>query len=209
MSDTRQIPLSANSVRLALAILCIAVNVGVGSLVHLVKAPVYLDAIGTIAFAFLYRGTGWQGFVWAAAVGAISFLLVGLILNPVAIWFVPVQVAIAAYAYYLAGPLLGAELESSKIRLAGYVRIVLLGLGLGLVAGIISAPIIAYVFGGLTGAGASLITAFLLKAGETLFTSVLASGLASEPLDKLLQLGLAVVLVHSTPRRVRATARTG
>lgn len=207
MSDIRPAPLASRSVRLPLAILCIAINVGLGTLVHLIKLPVYLDAVGTIAFALFLRGTGWKGFAWAAAVGAISFVLVGVLFNPVALWFVPTQVAIAAYAYFLVGPVLDTRLDAQTLPASGYIRIVLLGLGLGIVAGIVSAPIITFVFGGITGAGASLITAFLLKAGETVFTSVLASGLASEPLDKLLQLVLAVILVRNTPGRIRTAAR--
>lgn len=207
MSEIRPAPLGSRSVRLSLAILCIAINVGLGTLVHLIKLPVYLDAVGTIAFALFFHGTGWRGFAWAAAVGAISFMLVGVLFNPVALWFIPTQIAIAAYAYFLAGPALASQLDAPTLPASGYVRIVLLGLGLGIVAGIVSAPIITFVFGGITGAGASLITAFLLKAGETVFTSVLASGLASEPLDKLLQLALAVVLVRNTPGRIRSAAR--
>ncbi|MGC1470068.1 MAG: hypothetical protein WA793_11865 [Sphingorhabdus sp.] len=198
---------SSRTVLLPVAILCIAINVGLGTLVNLFKLPVYLDAAGTLAFALIFTRTGWAGFSWAAAVGALSFLLVGVLYNPVAIWFVPTQLVIAAYGYWLAGPLLLDGLAAPALTPRTYVRIVLLGLGLGVVAGIVSAPIIAWVFGGITGAGASLITALLLKSGETLFNSVLASGLASEPLDKLLQLTIAVALVRATPMRFRAGKR--
>lgn len=207
MRQSTTSPEVASSAWLPLAVLCIGVNVALGTIVNLVKAPVYLDAAGTIAFALLVRGSGIGGFLWTAAVGALSFVVSGLLFNPVLFWFVPTQIAIAAYSYYIAAPWLGPRLDAPRLKAATYVRIVLLGLGLGVVAGIVSAPIIAFVFGGITGAGASVITALLLKAGETLFTSVLASGIASEPLDKLIQLSLAVAMVRATPGRVRAAVR--
>jgi energy-coupling factor transport system substrate-specific component len=147
---------------------------------------------------------GHRGFLIAAGAGAASFLITGLFLNPVVIWFIPTQVAIAAYAFYVARPVLGPRLSAGRLTGSTWLIAVALGLGLGIVSGIISAPIIVLVFGGITGAGASLITAVLLKSGQGLYKSVLASGLASEPLDKTLQLLVAIFLVMATPRRIRA-----
>lgn len=192
-----------------LAALCIALNVGLGTVVNLLKAPVYLDAIGTILFALLAYGRSWKGFAWSAMVGALSFVIGAIFFNPVLVWFIPTQIAIAAFSYFVIAPSLPEIYQSGAFTKKAYFKIALLGLLLGVVAGVVSAPIIAYVFGGITGAGASLITAFLMKAGETLFTSVVASGLASEPLDKLLQLALAVALFRITPSRVRRIARGG
>jgi energy-coupling factor transport system substrate-specific component len=189
------------------AALCIALNVGLGTIINVLKAPIYLDAIGTIAFAFFVQGTGLRGFGWSVLVGAASFAIGAILFNPVLIWFVPTQVAIAAYAYFVAGPLLRSALGHDSIGVRGYALIIVLGLLLGVVAGTVSAPIIAYLFGGITGAGASVITALLLKSGETLFTSVLLSGVASEPIDKLIQLALAVTLVRLTPSRVKAALK--
>lgn len=204
MSKSTQTQVGTLSIWLPVAVLCIGVNVALGTIANVIKVPIYLDAVGTIAFALLTYATGWRGFGWAAAVGALSFAISGLLFNPVLFWFIPTQIAIAAYSYFVAGPVLAARLAELRLSPGIYLRIVLLGLGLGVVAGTVSAPIIAFVFGGITGAGASLITAVLLKAGETLFTSVLASGIASEPLDKLIQLALAITIVRITPRRVRA-----
>lgn len=189
-----------------LAAVCIALNVALGTLINLIRVPIYLDAVGTVIFALLFHRFGWRGFLWSCAVGAFSFGLSGILFNPVLLWFIPTQLAIATYCYLLAGPVLRDSLVERPATWPLYLRVLLLGLGLGIVAGTVSAPIIALVFGGITGAGASIITAVLLKAGDTLFKSVLASGLASEPLDKLLQLSLAVILIRLTPGKVlRAT----
>lgn len=190
---------------IGIAGLCVALNVGLGAVAFLIKLPIYLDAIGTIVIAMLAGRLGFKGFLLAAGVGAASFLITGLFLNPAVIWFIPTQVAIAAYAFYIARPLLSPRLSNGRLSGGTWLIAVALGLGLGVVAGTVSAPIIAWVFGGITGAGASVITAVLLKSGENLYNSVLASGLASEPLDKTLQVLVALFLVLATPRRVRST----
>jgi energy-coupling factor transport system substrate-specific component len=187
----------------AIAGLCVALDVGLGTLVNLVKLPVYLDAVGTIAFALLAGRLGFRGFVIAALVGTAGFVITGLLFNPVVLWFIPTQIAIAAYSFYVARPALSTYLQGGDLGFRRIGLLVILGIGLGIVAGVVSAPIIAYVFGGITGAGASLIVAALLKAGSTLFQSVLASGIASEPIDKTLQLIVAVALVRATPSRAR------
>lgn len=186
----------------AVAALCIALNVGLGSVIYLTKLPIYLDAVGTIALALLAGGRGWRGFGISGLVGAASFALVGL-LNPVVFWFIPTQLAIAAYSFYVARPLLRTTRTPSGGATIQALRVVPLGLGLGVVTAVVSAPIIAGVFGGMTGAGASFVTALLLKSGQALYRSVLTSGLATEPLDKLLQLTAALAIVRATPSRIR------
>jgi len=88
-------------------------------------------------------------------------------------------------------------------RWARYVRVLLVGLVLGVVAGVVSAPVIVWMFSGLTGSGPSLVVAFLLKSGETLTKAVLLSGLASEPIDKTIQLLIAVGLVRAMPNTLK------
>jgi energy-coupling factor transport system substrate-specific component len=192
-----------NLTLLGIAGLCVALNVGLGSTANLIKLPIYLDAIGTIACALLAGQLGWRGFLLSALVGTISFTISGLLLTPAVLWFIPTQVAIAAYAFYVARPVLKNKLGSSSLHLSTIWQVIMLGIGLGIVAGVISAPIIAYVFGGITGSGPSVIVALLLKAGTNLMNSVLASGLASEPIDKTVQLAAAVILVRATPARIR------
>jgi energy-coupling factor transport system substrate-specific component len=162
----------------------VAVNLALGTIVRALHAPVYLDATGTIAVTVLI------GFRAGALAGVLSFLIGGVTVNPVLPWFSGTQVAIAAYAYY------AGRLGAYKTLL----RTVLAGLGLGVVAGVVSAPVIVYLFGGVTGSGASLVVAYLLATGHGLVKSVLYSGLASEPVDKLLQTLLAVWILRGLPR---------
>lgn len=178
---------------LALIPLGIALNLAIGGLVHALKVPLYLDAIGTITVTVL------AGIRTGIIVGVTSFLLGGAIVDPVMPWFSGTQAAIAIYT--------GLVARSGGFR--SYPRTVLSGIGLGLVAGVVSAPVIAGLFGGVTGVGASFITAFLLASGKSLLKSVLLSGLASEPLDKTLQCLLAVWLLRGLPRSLLQRFRSG
>jgi energy-coupling factor transport system substrate-specific component len=164
----------------------IALNLVIGIVVHMIKLPVYLDAVGTVLMTIL---AGWRV---GAIVGILSFLIGGLI-NPVLPYFVGTQAAIATFTYF-AGKIGGFRSN---------IRTTLSGLLLGVVAGIVSAPVIVNIFGGITGSGTSLIAAFLLASGKTLMRSVVLSGLASEPLDKALQCLLAVWLLRGLPRGLR------
>ncbi len=168
---------------LALIPLGIALNLAIGTLVHTLKLPVYVDAVGTIAITLI------AGVRTGVIVGVSSFLLGGILTNPVLPWFSGTQAAIAIYVH----------IANKYGGFKTYPRTVLAGIGLGLVAGIVSAPVIVWLFGGVTGSGASLIVAFLLASGKTVFQSVVLSGLAAEPLDKTLQCLLAVWLIRTLP----------
>jgi energy-coupling factor transport system substrate-specific component len=64
----------------------------------------------------------------------------------------------------------------------------------------VSAPVVAYVFGGVTGSGSAFLVAFFLKAGQHLMAAVLHSGFTAEPIDKTLQVLLAALLYRATPK---------
>jgi energy-coupling factor transport system substrate-specific component len=171
---------------LALIPLGIALNLALGTIVHTLKLPVYIDAVGTVITTLLL------GLRAGILVGVSSFLIGGVIVNPVLPWFSGTQAAIAIYTHVVA----------RRGGFKSYPRTILSGVGLGLVAGVVSAPVIVYLFGGITGSGASLVVAFLLASGKSILNSVILSGLAAEPLDKTLQCLLAVWVLRSLPPRL-------
>lgn len=183
MTKTNQEGLFSNKA-LALIPLCIAMNVALGGLVHFLKVPVYLDATGTILAALLI---GWGGGV---IVGVASFLLAALIISPVYAFFVGTQAVIAIYIYFVAAHFAG---------LRTMPRAIITGIGLGIVAGVVSAPIIVWVFGGVSGSGRDLITALLAGSGQQILKAVLLSGAASEPVDKTLQVLIVFSLLRNSP----------
>lgn len=186
MNESNQVrPQAQTAPMLLLAVvpLGITLNLALGTLVQVLKLPVYLDAVGTVAITLL---VGWRvGMV----VGVGSFLVGGLLVNPLLPWFAGTQAAIAAYTGFVA----------SRGGFRTFLRTGIAGIGLGIVAGVLSAPVIVYLFGGLDASGRSVLTAFLLASGKKVLESVVLSGLASEPLDKCIQCLLAVWLLRGLP----------
>lgn len=162
----------------------IVLNLVLGTLVHTLKLPVYVDAVGTIVTTLV------AGLPAGIIVGVASFLLGGILTNPVLPWFVGTQAVIAIYTHIVA----------MRGGFSSVTRTILSGVGLGIVAGIVSAPVIVHLFGGITGSGASLIVAYLLATGKGVLKSVVMSGLAAEPIDKTIQCLLAVWLLKGMPR---------
>lgn len=173
--------------QLALMAMLVALNVTIGGLVHVIKLPIFLDAIGTIIAVLLL------GLVPGVVVGVVSFLVASVLINPVYIWFVGTQAVIAAFTYLLAWRF--AAFKSVR-------RVIPAGIGLGVVAGVVSAPVIVLVFGGVAGSGRDLITAGLISTGQQIFEAVILSGAASEPVDKLLQTLAAFYVVRALPKQV-------
>lgn len=162
----------------------IAMNLTLGSIVHALHLPIYLDAVGTILITLI------AGLNIGIAVGVLSFLIGGLFIDPVLPWFVGTQAIIAIYIHMCA----------RKKCFQSKLSIISSGIGLGIVAGIASAPVIVLIFGGVTGSGRDLITGLIASTGEQIFSAVAMSGFASEPIDKTLQLLLALWIIKGIPK---------
>jgi len=180
-------PISAKTAALALVPLGVLLNLGIGTIVHLLKLPLFVDAVGTILITLLI---GWR---WGAVTGVLSFLVGGLLVNPVLPWFSATQVAIA----------LIAGLMASRGWFRTPLRTIAVGILIGICAAIVSAPVIIWLFGGITGSGSGFITSFLLASGKKIVESVVLTGLSCEPIDKTLQCLLVFWLVKSLPERFR------
>ncbi len=163
--------------------LAIAINVGIGAIVKALNLPLYVDSIGTILATVLL---GWR---YGAVVGILGFVITSVFINPFAIYFIATQVAIALYVHL--------------IGRAGWIKnvfkTILSGIGLGIVAAIVSAPVIILVFQGATGNGAALVTSLFVKMGNQIINSVFLSGFSIEPIDKGLQMILAFFILKSIP----------
>lgn len=175
----REIPLIAFGVLL---------NLAPAAIVSVLKLPVYVDAVGTILITLAL------GVRAGILTGVISFLVGGVTQNPVMPFFAGTQLVIALYVHWVAR--------------CGWFRnishIVPVGIGLGIVSAVVSAPVIVRLFGGLTGSGASFLVAFLLASGKSVINSVILSGVAAEPLDKTAQCLIVYWLLKGIPKSVLA-----
>jgi hypothetical protein len=91
----------------------------------------------------------------------------------------------------------------------GAVNAVAVGFVTGTVSALVSAPIAAVVFGGVTGFGGDLVIAALRAAGASLFQAVLTQSLFSDPLDKMITCLLAFLVLAALPTRLVARFPNG
>lgn len=173
--------------------IAIAINVGIGALVKAFGLPLYLDSIGTI-FATLLLG--WKR---GAIVGVLGFIITSLVINPFAIYFILTQVAIAVFVHLMA----------KRGWYKNLLRVIGLGLLLGVLAAIVSAPVIVYVFQGATGNGAALVTSIFAKLGNQILESVLLSGISIEPIDKTIQTVIVFIVLKYVPKILLEPFKSG
>jgi len=171
----------------ALIPVAIALNIIVGEVVTLLRLPLYLDSIGTVLVGVLVGP--WAG----AATGGLSNIIWGLF-RPVPLPFAVVAIAIGLLAGLFA-------------RIGWFKRIYLApvaGLITGVIAALLSAPLAAFIFGGVTGAGSDALVAAFRAYGESILGATTRQGLVQDPLDKLISFTIVFVIVLALPPRMRA-----
>lgn len=166
----------------------IAINVVIGQIVNVLGLPLYLDSIGTVIVGVL------AGSAAGAATGTLANIIWGLTISPASLPFAVAAAAIGALAGLFARA--GAFRRLWTALPAGLVT--------GVVAGMISAPIAAFVFGGAgASAGRTALNATFQAFGSSLLGATTLSGLATDPLDKIVSFGIAFMILAALPARFR------
>jgi energy-coupling factor transport system substrate-specific component len=164
----------------------IAVNIAIGQLIVALKIPIYLDSIGTVLVAVM--------------AGPIAGLLTGLLTN--LIWgFSGINPIYAPFAITAAVIGLLAGLFASRGWFKKVYLWVLAGLITGVVAAIISAPIAAYMFGGVTGTGQDFLVAMFRATGASVLQATFGQGIVADPLDKLATFVVVWLIIKALPKR--------
>ena len=83
----------------------------------------------------------------------------------------------------------------------GVAYIVVGGVLCGVISALISAPITAVAFGGVTGSGTDLLVAAFQQGGSDLGKAVLQQGLLSDPIDKTITYFVVFLLLQTLSRR--------
>lgn len=171
-----------------LAILIIPVAVAVnfvgGQLASLLKLPMYLDCIGTIFGAMLCGP--WVG----AVIGLLTNVVTG-IANPVNFAFIPVSVVVGL----ITGVLSRRQMFSTWWK--WIISMVLMALS----SMIVAAPIIVYVYGGVTGGGTSIITATMMAAGANIWAAVAGSDGVFTVVDRVISFIISYLIIRVIPDR--------
>lgn len=171
-----------------LAILIIPVAVAVnfvgGQLASMLKLPMYLDTIGTI-FASMLCGP-WVG----AVAGGLTNVVTGLA-NPVNFWFIPVNVIVGLTTGWM----------SRKGWFTKPATIVLGIFAMAIISTVAAAPIVVYVYGGVTGSGTSLITATLMAAGTNIWAAFFGTEGIFTVLDRVISYAISIAVIKVIPAR--------
>jgi len=172
------------SVRTSLVIAFTALNLTIGGLVAWLKLPIYLDSTGIVLASLLL---GWRAGVSCAV---LTCLIGFFVVNPYLPFFTGTAVVIA--------------LVVDQLRRRNMYRspalTVISALILAVASALASAPVAAFVFGGVTTSGSDLITAFFRATGQSLIDSVMLSQLTSEPVDKLIVTLVSISVVRALPQ---------
>ncbi len=94
-------------------------------------------------------------------------------------------------------------------RDVGAVFAISAGLATGIVAALISAPVYAFFYGGVTGSGTDAIVAAFRAGGDSLYQATLKQGLLSDPIDKMITTFVVFFIVGSLSRRFVARFPNG
>jgi energy-coupling factor transport system substrate-specific component len=173
--------------RFMFAGVCIALNVSLAKVANLLALPVTMDAIGTIVAAALLP---WP---FLLMVAIASSLVAALVIHPAFALYVGTQICMAVAAKLL--------VRYGGFRTMGLAA--LSGFGIGIVSAVVSAPVTALVFGGVSVPSLTALNALFLASGSTLWASVIKGSLIVESLDKV----FAGIVAWQILRRVRAVTR--
>lgn len=170
---------------IALIPVCLVINIVIGELIGSIGVPLYLDSLGTVLMAALL------GPVAGLATGTLSSVVWGFI-NPAALPFAAVSAA--------TGWMAGWAIQRGALQRIW--RIVVSGAIIGIISGMLAAPVAAFVYGGTAGLGTGALVSVFREFGNSLLASVTMQSLVSDPLDKIVVLFLVALTVKALPQRV-------
>ncbi|MFE8699852.1 ECF transporter S component [Cytobacillus sp. FJAT-54145] len=170
----------------------IAINTVGGQLAAVLKLPVYLDAIGTILIAMLAGP-------WVGALTGLLSNSINAIFDPVFLPYALVSIVIG----FVTGVL------SKKRMIKGVFKVIVSSVIIAIAATIVAAPITAYMFGGVTGSGSTLITGVFLAAGQDLLRAVVTTQLITDTLDKLISVVMCYFIIKSMSTRYLTKFKLG
>ncbi|MBG9981167.1 ECF transporter S component [Facklamia sp. DSM 111018] len=154
---------------ITLCALAIAINVVIGRTVSALSIPLlFLDTMGTIFIAANF------GIFWGVLTGLSTNLLAAVLGGgAVEIPFSLVSIAVA---------IIVALISNGKFS---YIKAIIAGILMGLIAPAVGTVIRLTLFGGFTGSGTDIFIAALRASGQSMFTSTFLATVVSNMVDKI------------------------
>ena len=168
----------------------LVLNIVVGQIIGSVGIPLYLDSTGTVLVAALAGP-------WAGIATGVLSSLVWSAFNPSVLPFAATSAAV--------GGLAGVAIKHGALK--NIATVLLSGVVIGIVVGMLAAPVAAFVYGGTAGVGTGAVVSLLREMGHSLLQSVTLQSFISDPLDKALVMLLVWLVFKSLPKRTLAAFR--
>ena len=168
----------------------LVLNIVVGQIIGSVGIPLYLDSTGTVLVAALAGP-------WAGIATGVLSSLVWSAFNPSVLPFAATSAAV--------GGLAGVAIKHGALK--NITTVLLSGAVIGIVVGMLAAPVAAFVYGGTAGVGTGAVVLLLREMGNSLLQSVTLQSFISDPLDKALVMLLVWLVLKSLPKRTLAAFR--
>ena len=168
----------------------LVLNIVVGQIIGSVGIPLYLDSTGTVLGAALAGP-------WAGIATGVLSSLVWSAFNPSVLPFAATSAAV--------GGLAGVAIKHGALK--NIATVLLSGAVIGIVVGMLAAPVAAFVYGGTAGVGTGAVVSLLREMGHSLLQSVTLQSFISDPLDKALVMLLVWLVLKSLPKRTLAAFR--
>ena len=174
--------------------LAAVLNIVGANIALMLKLPLYLDTLGTFLSAILF------GPFYGMISGLISGFLTGVTTDIYSLFYLPVQLVTGFAAGFF---FCGKSFKTGKYRILLYAGAVTLP------GTIVSASITAYLFGGITSSGSTVIVQVLHHLGLNLTASVFCVQLVTDYLDRALMLCLSVLVLNVLPGSILAVLKKG
>lgn len=174
--------------------LAAVLNIAGANIALLLRIPLYLDTLGTFLSAMLF------GPFYGMIPGLLSGLLTGFTTDIYSLFYLPVQLVTALAAGFL---------FYEKSFKTGKYRILLYAAAVTVPGTIVSASITAFLFGGITSSGSSILVQLLHHTGLNLTASVFCVQLLTDYLDRAVMLCLSVLVLGVLPASMLAVLKKG
>lgn len=171
--------------KLSMIALGIAINFIGGTIALALRLPIYLDAIGTVMISAIL------GPLSGMTTGILSGIISGMTTDLVALYFIPVQIITGI----VAGFLFRTSCFEKWKMIIGVLMLTVPGT-------IISSIIAAFVFGGITSSGSSVIVQLLNKVGLSMTSSVFIVQIITDYLDRFITVALVCSTLKVLPKNL-------
>ena len=187
-------PKKLTALQMCFLALAAVLNIAGANIALLLRIPLYLDTLGTFLSAMLF------GPFYGMIPGLLSGLLTGFTTDIYSLFYLPVQLVTALAAGFL---------FYEKSFKTGKYRILLFAAAVTVHGTIVSASITAFLFGGITSSGSSILVQLLHHTGLNLTASVFCVQLLTDYLDRTVMLCLSVLVLGVLPTSMLAVLKKG